>query len=118
LLVVVISVLRLHVRPGIEQALIRFYVEHEIFERSRESGGFRGGRLLEPVEPETAFLVIAEWDDADAYRRWLASPVRAELGVGLEPLLGSEPPEGAIYREAVSSEAVAAPSGESREGER
>lgn len=114
----VISVLRLHVRPGSEQALIRFYVEHEIFERSRESGGFRGGRLLEPVEPETAFLVIAEWDDADAYRRWLASPVRAELGVGLEPLLGSKPPVGAIYREVVSSQAAAAPSGKPREGER
>ena len=114
----VVSVLRLHVRPGSEQALIRFYFEHEIFERSRESGGFRSGHLLEPVEPETAFLVIAEWDDADAYRRWLASPVRAELGVGLEPLLGSEPPDGAIYREAVSSEVDAGPSSEPREGGR
>lgn len=114
----VVSVLRLHVRPGSEQALIRFYVEHEIFERSRESGGFRAGRLLEPVEPGTAFLVIAEWDDADAYRRWLASPVRAELGVGLEPLLGSEPPDGAIYREAVSSEADADPNSEPRQGGR
>jgi heme-degrading monooxygenase HmoA len=103
LLVVVISVLRLNVRPGSEQALIRYYSEHEIFERARESGGFRGGRLLEPVEPETAFLVIAEWDDAEAYRRWLENPVRAELGRGLEPLVGSQPPDGAIYREAVTS---------------
>lgn len=99
----VVSVLRLHVRPGSEQALIRYYIEHEIFERSRESGGFRAGRLLEPVEPDTAFLVIAEWDDAEAYRRWVENPVRAELGRGLEPLVGSQPPEGAIYREAVTS---------------
>lgn len=100
---VVVSVLRLHVRPGSEQALIRYYLEHEIFERSRESGGFRAGRLLEPVGPDSAFLVIAEWDDAEAYRRWIENPVRAELGRGLEALVGSEPPEGAIYREAVTS---------------
>ena len=108
----VVSVLRLHVRPGSEQALIRYYIEHEIFERSRESGGFRAGRLLEPVEPDTAFLVIAEWDDAEAYRRWVENPVRAELGRGLEPLVGSQPPEGAIYREAVTS-AAASPRDES-----
>lgn len=98
----VVSVLHLYVRPGMEQALVRFYVEREVFDRSRESGGFRSGRLLDPVEPGTPFLVLAEWDDAGSYRRWLANPVRAELGAGLKPLLAAEPQAGTLYHQAAS----------------
>src|SRR5262249_56630522 len=41
----VVSVLRLATRPGKEPDLVRAFAELEIFERSRESGGFLGGRL-------------------------------------------------------------------------
>ena len=45
----VVSVLRLPVRPGREAELVRAFDDLEIFERSRESGGFLRGRLFLPV---------------------------------------------------------------------
>ena len=95
----VVSVLALQVLAGSERALIRSYDDLEIFRHAEESGGFRSGRLLEPSEPDEPMLVIAEWDDAEAYERWLASPVRERLGRELEPLLAAEPAAGRIYRE-------------------
>jgi heme-degrading monooxygenase HmoA len=95
-----VSVLTLRVRAGSERALIRSYADLEIFRHAEESGGFRSGRLLEPAAPDGPMLVIAEWDDAEAYERWLASPVRERLGRELEPLLADEPAAGSIYREA------------------
>jgi heme-degrading monooxygenase HmoA len=86
----VVSVLELDVLPGSEQAVARAYDELEIFERSRESGGFRTGRLLEASEPGRPMLVIAEWDDAESYQRWLSNPVREELGDHLEPMLSGD----------------------------
>ena len=96
----VVSVLTLHVRAGSEEALARSYEELEIFRHAQESGGFRSGRLLAPSVPDEPMLVIAEWDDAASYERWLASPVRERLGRELEPLLADEPAAGSIYREA------------------
>jgi heme-degrading monooxygenase HmoA len=100
----VVSVLELPVLAGCEQAVIAFYGEREVFEHARRSGGFRAGRLLEPSEQGTPFLVIAEWDDAEAYQRWLDNPVRDELGRGLAPLLDgvaadSAPTRGGVYRQ-------------------
>ena len=85
--------------PGNEQAVIRFYEERDVFEHARRSGGFRSGRLLEPRAAGEPFLVIAEWDDADAYQAWLDNPVRAELGLELVPLLEDEPEAGAVYQQ-------------------
>ena len=56
----------------------------EIFERSRESGGFLGGRLLRPLGAGP-LLVIAEWESARYYQGWLDNPVRASSGEGAEP---------------------------------
>jgi hypothetical protein len=97
-------VLELRVLLGREQAVIAFYGEHEVFEHARRSGGFRSGRLLEPREQGAPFLVVAEWEDAEAYQRWLDNPVRAELGLGLAPHLESvaadDPPaRGDVYRQ-------------------
>lgn len=94
----VVSVLRLLVRDGAEAHLEAAYTSLGIFERARESGGFRSGRLLRPVLAGEAFLVVAEWDDAAAYQRWLDNPVRAELATQLEPLIAG-PPEGVVYEE-------------------
>ena len=96
----VVSVLTLRVRAGSEPALVRSYEELEIFRHAQESGGFRSGRLLAPSVPDEPMLVIAEWDDAASYERWLASPVRKRLGRELEPLLADRPAAGGIYREA------------------
>jgi heme-degrading monooxygenase HmoA len=95
----VVSVLELHVLPGSEPAIARAYDELGIFERARESGGFRSGRLLEPADPKRPMLVIAEWDDAGSYERWLTNPVREELRGRLESLLADRPEAGGIFYE-------------------
>ena len=97
----VISVLELHVLPGSEQAVARAYTELEVFERARESGGFRSGRLLEPAEPGRPMLVIAEWDEAGDYERWLSNPVREDLGDHLESLLTGDPTVVGVFNERV-----------------
>jgi heme-degrading monooxygenase HmoA len=95
----VVSVLELHVLPGSEPAVAQAYDELAIFERARQSGGFRSGRLLQPADPGRPMLVIAEWDDADSYERWLTNPVREELGGRLESLLADRPAAGRIFYE-------------------
>ena len=99
----VVSVLQMPVRAGKEQQLAAAYETLEIFGRARESGGFRGGRLLQPLTAGEPFLVVAEWDEPAAYERWLDSPARAELGRHLEPLLDGDL-EAAIYETVVQAD--------------
>jgi heme-degrading monooxygenase HmoA len=94
----VVSVLRLLPRPGAADELARRFGALEIFEHSRRSGGFLGGRLLRPLDGD-AFVVIAEWQTDEDYRRWLDNPVRAELGAELEPLLDADVASGQLYEE-------------------
>ena len=95
----VVSVLELHVLPGSEQAVARAYDELGVFDRARESGGFRSGRLLEPSEPGRPMLVISEWDEPGDYDRWLSSPLREELGDHLEPLMAGDPTVVGVFNE-------------------
>lgn len=94
----VVSVLRVPVREGAEARLEEAYKSFGIFDRARESGGFRAGRLLRPVLAGDPFLVVAEWDDAAAYQRWLDNPVRAEIATHLESLIDG-PLKGGVYEE-------------------
>jgi heme-degrading monooxygenase HmoA len=93
----VVSVLSITIRDGAD--LAGAYARLEIFEHARLSGGFRGGRLLRPVEESKRYLVVAEWDSAEAYQRWLDNPVRAELAQQLEPLLDGDVTSGVLYEE-------------------
>jgi heme-degrading monooxygenase HmoA len=93
----VVSVLRLAVRPGSEDALEQSFADLDVFRHSAESGGFLGGRLLRS-EGGGHFLVIAEWEGADSYHGWLDNPVREELAAHIEPLLAGDVPIGEIYR--------------------
>jgi heme-degrading monooxygenase HmoA len=94
----VVSVLRLPVRPGSEAELVRAFDDLEIFERSRESGGFLRGRLFRPVG-RGPLLVLAEWQSARDYQGWLDNPVREELRGRLEPLLAGEVEAGELFEE-------------------
>jgi heme-degrading monooxygenase HmoA len=94
----VVSVLQLVPRPGAADELARRFHAIEIFEHSRRSGGFRGGRLLRPLDGG-AFVVIAEWETREDYQGWLDNPVRAELGAQLEPLLHDDVSSGKLYEE-------------------
>ena len=79
----VISVLQLRARAGADLAAA--FAQFEIFEHSRQSGGFLGGRLLRALDGD-GYLVVAEWEDAKAYQGWLDNPERADVGAHLEPL--------------------------------
>jgi heme-degrading monooxygenase HmoA len=92
----VVSVLRLHERDGADLAAA--FAQLEVFEHSRRSGGFLGGRLLRSVD-DSGYLVVAEWEDADAYRAWLDNPVRLELGAQLELLLTEDVAPGELFEE-------------------
>lgn len=92
--------LSLPVRAGEEESIARLYDELEIFELSRRSGGFLGGRLLRPLGAGEPFLVIAEWVGPEDYQRWLDNPIRAELGGRIAPLLDGEVAAGTVYTEA------------------
>jgi heme-degrading monooxygenase HmoA len=96
--VTVVSILALPVRAGAEEELVGLFSELEVFERSRESGGFLGGRLLRPLDG-AGIVVVAEWETAEAYRGWLDNPVRAELGERLQELMTDEVTHGKLYEE-------------------
>ena len=95
----IVSVLRVPVRPGAEDELARSFRELAVFDHARRSGGFRAGRLLRPVAGDEPVLVVAEWEAAADYDRWLANPVRERLKEALEPLLAGEL-ESRVYEEA------------------
>jgi heme-degrading monooxygenase HmoA len=94
--VTVISVLHLRARAGVD--LASAFAEFEIFEHSRQSGGFLGGRLLRALDGG-GYLVVAEWEDAKAYQGWLDNPVRADVGAQLEPLLTEDVASGELFEE-------------------
>jgi heme-degrading monooxygenase HmoA len=78
------------------------FAEFDIFERSRESGGFLGGRLLRPLTDGAPFIVVAEWESSASYQDWLDNPRRAELSAAFDDLLAGEVPAGEVF-EAVHS---------------
>lgn len=95
----VVSVLRLRPRPGAGAELEEAFARLEIFEHSRRSGGFHGGRLLRPLGSDDAYVVVAEWETAADYQGWLDNPVRVELGAQLESLLTDDVAPGLLYEE-------------------
>jgi heme-degrading monooxygenase HmoA len=97
--VTVVSLLRLPVRLGAEDELVRAFVELRIFERSSESGGFLGGRLLRPASGAPGVLVVAEWESPGDYQGWLDNPVREDLGRRLGPLLAGDIEAGELFEE-------------------
>lgn len=96
----VVSVLRLPIRTGHEEEFLRVFTELDIFTHPRRSGGLRSGRLLRPLDVEEPFLVIAEWEDPDAYEGWLENPVREQLRERLGPVVSCDVKAGTFYEEA------------------
>jgi heme-degrading monooxygenase HmoA len=89
------SVLALQAKPGAARAVEELYRDRGIIERSLRFPGCRGSVLLRSSDDGPAsHLVIAEWDDAEAYARWVADPWRAAVSTELAELL--ETPPGAV----------------------
>jgi heme-degrading monooxygenase HmoA len=95
--VTVISVLHLRAQAGADLAAA--FAQFEVFERSRQSGGFLGGRLLRALDGGGGYIVMAEWKDAKAYQGWLDNPVRADVNAQLGPLLLEGVASGELFEE-------------------
>jgi heme-degrading monooxygenase HmoA len=103
---VVHSVLALRAKAGRAQAIEDLYRERGVLDRAVRFPGCRAATLLRCADggPNT-HLVIAEWDDADAYRRWVADPWRATVSAELMALLDiaeGEPVIGGLYEPVIS----------------
>lgn len=95
------SVLTLRAAAGQSAALEEFYEEHAVLQRARGFAGCRDAALLRATEGGPAtHLVIADWDSAADYHRWVADPWRVALSRQLATLLDSgsdEPIVGGLY---------------------
>ncbi len=82
------SVLTLRARDGQAKAVEELYRERGVLERSTNFPGCLGSTLLRCADGgPNSHLVIADWDDADAYARWVGDPWRAEVTKDLTGLL-------------------------------
>jgi heme-degrading monooxygenase HmoA len=91
---VIRSVLRLRAAAGRGGALEEFYERHGVLARARKFDGCRGAVLLRATDDgPVTHLVIADWDEAADYRRWVDDPWRAALSRELAQLLDTTPGE-------------------------
>lgn len=99
------SVLALRARTGMSQAVEEFYRDRGIIERATCFPGCHGVTLLRSVSggPDT-HVVIADWDDAAAYQRWVDDPWRAETSAALADLLDAGFSAGRMYEPVLCSE--------------
>jgi antibiotic biosynthesis monooxygenase (ABM) superfamily enzyme len=95
------SFLTLRAAAGQAGALEAFYTDHRVLARARDFPGCRGAQLLRSVAGSPAsHLVIADWDTAADYRRWVDDPWRDALSGRLTALLDitdDEPLVGGVF---------------------
>jgi antibiotic biosynthesis monooxygenase (ABM) superfamily enzyme len=82
------SVLTLRAAAGQAGALEALYANHGVLARARAFPGCRGAQLLRSLDGGSAtHLVIADWDTAADYQRWVGDPWRDALSGRLAALL-------------------------------
>jgi quinol monooxygenase YgiN len=84
---VIRTVLQLQAKPGEAHALLTRFAELSILEHARTVEGCRGADLFVAVDDADLCLVFADWDDEQAYARWLAHPLRPGMNDALRPAL-------------------------------
>lgn len=88
------SVLSLRAAGGDTGALEAFFADQQILERARAFPGCRDAVLLRAIDGgSVTHLVIADWDGADDYQRWVQDPWRAAVSRQLADQLDTEPDE-------------------------
>lgn len=88
------SVLTLKAAAGQAAALEELYAERGVLDRARRFPGCRDAQLLRSIDGSPAtHLVIADWDTAADYQRWVDDPWRAALSQQLVALLDTDPDE-------------------------
>lgn len=82
------SLLTLRATTGQADAIEALYADHGVLARARAFPGCRGAQLLRSVDGGSAtHLVIADWDTAADYQRWVDDPWRDALSGRLAALL-------------------------------
>ncbi|HEX7660620.1 MAG TPA: hypothetical protein VF444_14195 [Pseudonocardiaceae bacterium] len=77
---------------GNAEAVEEFYRTNAILARAREFRGCRDAILLRATDGGLAtHLVIADWDTAEDYQRWVQDPWRAAMSRQLVALLDTDP---------------------------
>jgi heme-degrading monooxygenase HmoA len=102
---VIRSVLSLRAAAGQSEALEELYARHGVLERAKQFEGCRDAVLLRASDDDTGgspvtHLVIADWDSAADYRRWVADPWRDAVSRQLAAVLDTgadEPVVGGLY---------------------
>jgi hypothetical protein len=91
------SALYIQPRNADYDAVLQFFRSERIMEKSQENGGLIDASINVPLSGSGPMLVIAKWNEARDYERWLANPVRAALLPGLSAIVEREPAAGAMY---------------------
>jgi hypothetical protein len=117
---VIRSVLGLRAATGQAAALEAFYAENGVLEHALAFDGCRSALLLRSVDDSpSTHLVIAEWDTAADYRRWVDDPWRAALSGRLAALLdtgGDGPLVGGVFELVAPAVSDCSPSPRSQTG--
>ena len=94
------TVLMLNPLNGDQDAVINYFYEKEVLERSGRIDGFLATELHSPLEGGP-LLVTAAWEDVAAYDRWVNDPWRGQSSGWLSPLLDQDlqaKSRGAMYQ--------------------
>jgi hypothetical protein len=91
------SALLLQPKNGDYDAILDFMRTERVMEKSVENGGLVDASLNVPLSGTGPMLVLAKWDSARDYERWLANPVRAALSPGLSAIVDAQPAAGTMY---------------------
>ena len=95
------SVLTLRAAAGGSDRIEEFYARHGVLARARQFDGCRDAVLLRATSGTRAtHLVIADWDSAEDYQRWVDDPWRAAVSQQLAELLdpdASDPIVGGLF---------------------
>jgi heme-degrading monooxygenase HmoA len=98
---VIRSVLSLTAAPGRARELEDFYAAHGVLARAKEFDGCQDAVLLRASGDGAAtHLVIADWDTAADYQRWVDDPWRDAVSRQLAELLDAgegEPVIGGLF---------------------
>jgi hypothetical protein len=91
------SVLYLYPKNGDYESVVEFMRRERVTELSQENGGLIASSINVPMSREGPIVVLAKWNSAGDYQRWLGNPVREGLRPGLSALLEREAAAGQLF---------------------
>jgi hypothetical protein len=91
------SVLQLYPKNGDYESVVEFMRRERVPELSQENGGLLASSINVPMSREGPIVVLAKWNSASDYQRWVSNPVREGLRPELSALLEREAAAGQLF---------------------